>query len=77
MVSLMTFGKPRINMGGKGSKEDDGVFELSRFASLKSYNVIGAFSKLLKHFIRNYEPKLIRTYADLRYFKMDKKVCLS
>lgn len=59
IVSVMTFGKERVVMGNKNQKE--GVFELFRFSSL---NVVGGFSKLLKYFIKNYNPQKIITYAD-------------
>jgi hypothetical protein len=54
----MTFGKPRF------SKKYD--WELIRFASLKGCNVIGAASKLFKHFLKNY-PGNITTYANRRW----------
>nr|WP_068892398.1 hypothetical protein [Pedobacter panaciterrae] len=38
--------------------------ELIRFASLTGYTVIGGFSKLLQHFIKNYKPDDVMSYAD-------------
>jgi len=53
LVSLMTFSLKKTK------------WELSRFANLKEYSVIGAFSKLLSYFIKNYKPTNLFTYADL------------
>lgn len=60
LVSCMTFGKLRI---GLGTKNQEGFFELYRFCNLLDTNVIGGFSKLLKHFEKNYNPKILITYA--------------
>ena len=35
-------------------------------ATQKNKNVVGGFSKILKHFIKNHEPKFILSYADRR-----------
>jgi hypothetical protein len=64
LVSLMTFGKPRKALGAK-SKENE--YELLRFCNKLNTNIIGGASKLLKYFIKNYNPKKITTYADRRY----------
>lgn len=61
MVSLMTFSKLRLPIGGK-SKE--GVWELTRFCNKRRYTVVGGASKLLKYFINNYKPIEIQTYSD-------------
>jgi len=61
LVSLMTFGKLRLPLGGK-SKE--GTYELTRFCNLCYTNVIGGASKLLKYFIKNYNPIEVQTYSD-------------
>jgi hypothetical protein len=58
LVSVATFGKSRFN------KNYD--YELIRFANKKYTSVIGGFSKLLKYFERNYNPKNLITYADRR-----------
>jgi len=65
LVSLMTFGKKRKVLGNKKISSDE--FELVRFCNLKNTNVIGGFSKLLKHFISLYSPSKIITYADIRW----------
>ncbi len=65
LVSLMTFGYRNIN----GKKE----FELIRFCNEINTNVIGATSKLFKHFTKNIKPSLNITkmisYADTSIFK--------
>jgi hypothetical protein len=63
LVGVMTFSKPRISLGQKERKE--GHWELSRFAT--SVRVVGGASKLLTHFIKNYTPEYIYSYADLRW----------
>jgi hypothetical protein len=67
-LSAISFGALREALGNK-SKE--GSFELYRFCSLLDTNVVGAFSKLLKHFVRVEIPKYILTYADVRWSGMD------
>ena len=59
LVSLMTIGKSRF------SKKYE--YELLRFANKTNTSVIGAFSKLLKYFERNYNPKNIISYANRRW----------
>lgn len=62
LVSLMTFSNPRLALGAKSSITK---WELSRFAS--SCHVIGGASKLIKHFIKNYNPESIYSYSDNRW----------
>jgi len=57
LVSAISFRK---------NKED---YELTRFVNKKNTLVHGAFSKLLKCFINNYNFNSIYTFADLRYFE--------
>ena len=59
LVALMTFGKSRFN------KHHD--WELLRFSTELNCHVVGAASKLLKHFEEVYKPKSIMTYADRRW----------
>lgn len=61
LVSLMTFGKSR-HFVGNGKTE----WELLRFCNKINFNVVGAASKLLKHFIEEYNPHEIVSYADRR-----------
>lgn len=63
LVSLMTFSKGRIIMGGKDSE-----WELNRFCNLLDHNVIGGASKLLTYFNKNYKPNKIISYSDVRIF---------
>tara|TARA_R110000851_G_scaffold146476_1_gene286147 strand:+ start:272 stop:1915 length:1644 start_codon:yes stop_codon:yes gene_type:complete len=62
LVSLMLFNNPRL---GIGQKTDH--IELSRFCNKLDTSVIGGASRLLKHFIREYKPKEIISYADKRW----------
>jgi len=73
LVSLMTFGKRKIS--------NKLQFELLRFCSKLNTNVIGAASKLFKHFINNYSFDKVVSYAscdisngDL-YEQLDFKKC--
>ncbi len=61
LISLMTFSKPRIALGGKVR---DGEYELTRFCNLIGYVVIGGASKILSHFVNEYSPKKIISYSD-------------
>ncbi|MCK9415471.1 hypothetical protein M0Q97_02285 [Candidatus Dojkabacteria bacterium] len=65
LVSLMSFGELRKNLGQKQSEEDS--FELLRFCNKLNTSVIGGASKLFKHFITNIKPKRIISYADRRW----------
>jgi hypothetical protein len=62
LVSIMTFGKGRIALGGKSNQ-----YELLRFCNKINTIVIGGADKLLKHFIKTYQPKEIISYADRRW----------
>ena len=64
LVSLMTFCGLRKNLG---SKQKDNVFELLRFCNKLGYNVVGGASRLLKHFIRENNPRQIISYCDRRW----------
>jgi hypothetical protein len=71
LVGCMTFGKESIAKGGH-SKES--VFELTRFCVLQGYSIPGLFGKMLKHFIREQNPKCIVSFADRRFTSKDKNV---
>ena len=60
LVSLMTFD----NLEGRGRMEEGG-WNLSRFCSKINTNIIGGSSKLLKYFIKVYNPLRVISYADL------------
>jgi len=68
LVSFMSFGKQRKNLGSKSKKN---VYELLRFCNKLNTNVIGGASKLFKYFIKNYKPIEIITYADRSFSKGD------
>lgn len=64
LISVMTFGKYRISLGhSKNIKSDQ--YELIRYGSIA--NVVGGSSKLLKYFIKTYNPSKIMSYADRRW----------
>jgi hypothetical protein len=62
LVSIMTFdtfeGRKKMEIGG---------WNLSRFCTVLNTNVIGGASKLLKYFIKNYNPSRIISYADISW----------
>ena len=64
LISLMTFGRLRKNLG---NKHREGYYELIRFCNKVHYNVVGGASRLLKHFIEEYRPISIISYADRRW----------
>jgi predicted Zn-ribbon and HTH transcriptional regulator len=68
LLSVMTFSSARICMGGIPK---DNVYELSRFAVKKNSIVVGAASKLLTYFIRNFNPIEVYSYSDKRWSKGD------
>ena len=61
LVSLMTFGKLRKNLG---QKDKEGCWELLRFCNKLNISVIGGAHKLFNYFIKNFEFKNILSYAD-------------
>lgn len=65
LVSVMTFGKKRKSLGKTNNNFNE--YELVRFSNKKFINVIGGFSKMLKYFIKNYNPSKIETFADIRW----------
>lgn len=64
LISVMTFSKLSIS---KGASHSDCVWELHRFCSKKDYRIIGAASKMLNYFEKNYTVKEIISYADRRW----------
>jgi uncharacterized Zn finger protein (UPF0148 family) len=58
LLCLMSFGKNRF--------ASDVEWELLRFVSKQNINVVGGASKLLKHFMSNFEGGIV-SYADRRY----------
>jgi len=68
LVSLMTFGNLRKSLG---NKSNENTYELLRFCNKLNTNVIGGADKLLKYFIKTYNPKEIISYADRRWSQGD------
>ena len=64
LVSLMTFGQLRKNLGGKPTL---GSYELLRFCNKLNTNIIGGASKLFKYFLKEMLPNEITSYADIRW----------
>ena len=63
LIAVMTFGKPRISLGGKDNA--NGEYELLRYSTSKL--IVGGASKLLSHFIKTHAPSKIISYADRRW----------
>ena len=61
VVSIATFSNARFNRNIQ--------YELQRFANKIDYIVIGGFSKLFQHFVKNYNVKSIVSYCDIAYFE--------
>lgn len=62
LVGIMTFNDKR-NM----TKNFDGEYELSRYATKQNYIIRGLGSKMLKQFINDYSPTTIISFADRRW----------
>lgn len=60
LVSIMTFSKPRVNMGAKKHKQQ---WELVRFCSKIHTRVIGGASKLFNYFVKKYNPESIVSFS--------------
>lgn len=61
LLAVMTFS------GAKKYYLEDKIvlsFELIRFSNLNGFNIVGGFSKMLKHFIQEKTPGNIMTYID-------------
>ena len=65
LVSVMTFGSYRISLGNKDKSQNK--WELLRFSNENGYLIVGGASKLLKNFIKNYNPEEIVSYCDRRW----------
>ena len=64
MVSLMTFGSLRKNLGYTNK---EGTFELLRFCNKLNTTVVGGASRLFSYFVKNYNPIEVISYADRRW----------
>ena len=62
LISLMTFGHYRRNLGY--TTVIDNEYELLRFCNKLNNSVVGGADKLFKHFIKNYNPNTVISYAD-------------
>lgn len=63
LLSIMTFGKLR-NTIGKQNNSPDNSYELIRFCNVLNTTVVGGASKLFKHFIKRYNPKMVMSFSD-------------
>lgn len=68
LVSLMTFSKMRSTMG-TGNEDLSNCYELTRFCNLKYTNVVGAASKLFKHFVAQVNVDRVRSFSDKAHTK--------
>lgn len=64
LISIMVFGDYRKALG---RIKQENEYELLRFCNKLNCHVPGAASKLLKYFIKNYQPKKIISYCDRRW----------
>ena len=64
LVAVMTFCGLRKNLGKKNLEN---AYELLRFCNRLDTVVIGGADKLLSHFIKDYKPNEIISYADRRW----------
>ena len=64
VVAAMTFSKERIIYNGKS---DCNNYELIRYANKLGCTVVGGFSKLLSHFIKNNAIDSLKTFCDARW----------
>ena len=62
LVAVMTFGTRNKKI------------EMLRYCNLLDHTIIGGFSKLLKYFIKNYQPDEILSYADLDWSSLNSNV---
>ena len=69
LVSVMTFRKNQTTITNKVGLKSE--WELCRFCNKLNTEVIDGASKLLKYFIKNYQPKSILTLVNRRYGRGD------
>ena len=65
VVAVMCFNNNR-NMN-KAKNHNKNIYELTRFCVKRDYIVNGIASKMLKFFIRNFQPDKIISFADIRW----------
>lgn len=66
LLSVMTFNHIRHTIG-KSEYDDKDSWELSRFCNKLGCSVVGGASKLLKYFIKRYEPETILSFSDIAH----------
>lgn len=78
LVSVMTFGKPRNNMGKGGKNKSESSVELIRFATKTDIRIPGIASKLFNFFTKTLRTDVneIYSYADRRWTYSKKNVYL-
>ena len=59
LVAVMTFVSPRFNSNYE--------YELSRYATVSKFTIVGGAGKLLSYFEKKWQPKSLITYADRRW----------
>lgn len=64
--SLMTFNRMRHTIG-RSKDYTENTWELSRFCNKRNSTVIGAASKLFKHFQREYGPETVVSFSDIAH----------
>jgi very-short-patch-repair endonuclease len=64
LVGVMTFCNLRKCMG---SVKNENTMELSRYATVFNFSIVGGAGKILKHFIKKYSYTNIISYADRRF----------
>ncbi len=64
LVSLMTFGKKRLNLGSKIHNDE---YELLRFCNLLDNRIVGGASKLLKKFLESVNVNSLTTFSKNDY----------
>lgn len=68
LLSIMTFNNMRKTMGSRNN-DNENIWELSRFCSKLNTNVRGGASKLLKYFIKTFNPGCIVSFSDIAHTK--------
>jgi hypothetical protein len=63
LVSVMTFSKGRLALNA--NKEE---WEMVRFCNKLNTTIVGGASKLFKYFLNSYEPTIVNSFSDIRYF---------
>lgn len=70
IISILTAGKKRLNLGFKSNPSDNGI-EILRFCNKLNNIVVGGFSKLLKYMMKDVVVDKVITYSDMSMFTGD------